>query len=234
MKKAAQRAGLLTPAWAFAYKEEEIEGATKLNYPLIVKHYDGSGSIGTSKKSKVHNREELYEQAREMIKKFGGALIEEFIEGREYTVLVAENPEDANNPVAFVPVECVFMNGEEFKHFDIKWINYTAMKWVPCTDEALSEKMKELTKKVFVALGGTSYGRTDLRVNKVNGEPYFLEINPQPGIFSAPNEEGCAADFILANDPAGHKGFLKHIIDVAVQNGKRNKLKQAGEKNATA
>jgi len=228
MKRAAQRAGILTPAWAFAYKEEEIEAATKLNFPLIVKHYDGSGSIGTSKKSKVHNREELYEQAREMIAKFGGALIEEFIEGREYTVLVAENPADANDPIAFLPVECAFMNGEEFKHFDIKWINYTAMKWVPCTDEALATKMKELTKKVFVALNGVSYGRTDLRVNKATGEPYFLEINPQPGIFSAPNEEGCAADFILFNDPVGHKGFLKHIIDVAIQNGKRAKLKQAG------
>jgi len=228
MKKAAQRAGLLTPAWAFAFKEEEIEAATKLKYPLIVKHYDGSGSIGTSRKSKVQNRDELYSQAREMIQKFGGALIEEFIEGREYTVLVAENPADAQDPIAFFPVECAFMNGEEFKHFDIKWINYTAMKWVPCTDLVLAEKMKILTKKIFVALGGSSYGRTDLRVNK-EGEPYFLEINPQPGIFSAPGEEGCAADFILMNDPMGHKGFLKHIIEVAIQNGKRAKLKQAGQ-----
>jgi len=229
MKRVAQQAGIKTPAWVFAFKEEDIEAATKLNYPLIVKHYDGSGSIGTSKKSKVTNRDELYEQARKMIAQFHGALIEEFIEGREYTVLVAENPADETDPIAFLPVECVFTGGEEFKHFDIKWINYTAMKWVPCTDEVLSEKMKTLSKKIFVALGGVSYGRTDLRVNKA-GEPYFLEINPQPGIFSAPNEEGCAADFILFNDPLGHKGFLKHIIDVAIQKAKRGKLKarQAG------
>lgn len=37
---------------------------------------------------------DLVEQAHLMIERFGGALIEEFIEGREFTVLVAENPDD--------------------------------------------------------------------------------------------------------------------------------------------
>jgi hypothetical protein len=36
-----------------------------------------------------------------MIKEYGGALIEEFIDGREFTVLVAENPKDRNNPISF-------------------------------------------------------------------------------------------------------------------------------------
>jgi len=36
-------------------------------------------------------------------------LIEEFIEGREMTVLVAENPEDPTDPLSFTPGEAVFL-----------------------------------------------------------------------------------------------------------------------------
>ncbi len=46
------------------------------------------------------------------------------MEGREFTVLVAENPEDELNPIVFQPVECVFAEGESFKHFDLKWVDY--------------------------------------------------------------------------------------------------------------
>jgi D-alanine-D-alanine ligase len=45
---------------------------------------------------------------------------QEFVDGREFTVLVAENPDDPRNPIAFVPVEVAFPAGETFKHFDLK------------------------------------------------------------------------------------------------------------------
>jgi len=222
MKEAAARCGVRAPQGVFIYSEEDIQKAANLKFPVIVKHWNGSGSIGTSKKSKCANMEEVSERARAMIKEFGGALIEEFIQGREYTVLVAENGDNPRDPLAFAPIECVFTNGEEFKYFDIKWIHYDSMKWVPCSDPVLAKKMQELTKKIFVEMGGVSYGRTDLRVDKDTNEPYFLEINPNCGIFSAPGQEGCAADFILANDPMGHKGFLEHIMKAAIR---RMKLK---------
>lgn len=45
---------------------------------------------------------------------------QEFIDGREFTVLVAENPENPSEPIAYQPVECIFPKGESFKHFDLK------------------------------------------------------------------------------------------------------------------
>jgi D-alanine-D-alanine ligase len=228
MKRAAVRCGVKTPAFVFAYSEDQIQEACNLNFPLIVKHYNGSGSIGTSKKSKVTNREELYEQARYMIREFGGALIEEFVAGREFTVLVAENFDNPSEPLSFQPVECSFLNGEEFKYFDIKFINYNSMKWIPCMDPELSRRMQDVTKKVFVECGGVSYGRADLRVDQT-GTPYFLEINPNCGIFSAPGDEGCAADYILTFDKShGHRGFLLHIIDVAIRRAARKRQAGAG------
>jgi D-alanine-D-alanine ligase len=63
------------------------------------------------------------------LSEFGGALVEEFIEGKEFTVLVAENPQKKDKPITFVPLECLFSNGETFKHFDLKWINYEDINW---------------------------------------------------------------------------------------------------------
>jgi D-alanine-D-alanine ligase len=223
MKMAANYCGVRTPAFVFAYDDNDIESAVNLTFPLIVKHYNGCGSVGMTRNSRCETRDQLFEQARKMIAEFGGALIEEFVEGREFTVLVAENPADEANPFAFMPVECIFAKGETFKHFDLKWIEHTTLNWIPCADEVLGQKLIELSKKIFVGLHGVSYGRTDIRVNKDN-EPYFLEINPNCGIFY-PKEDAGSADFILFNDPnMGHKAFLDHIIKCAL---KRHRNKNA-------
>lgn len=153
-------------------------------------------------------------------------MIEEFIDGREFTCLVSENMDDESNPIAFNPVECVFSEGVSgFKHFDLKWAECSKIKWVPCSDTELGEKIKEMTKKIFTSLDGVSYGRCDLRVNK-NNEVFFLEINPNCGIFypTEPIEAMGSADFILVNDPMGHRGFVQHIINCALLRHKKKQL----------
>jgi len=151
-----------------------------------------------------------------------GALIEEFIEGREFTVLVAENPKEPDNPLAFTPIECIFSEGETFKHYQLKWFEYEKISWLPVTEPQLAHNLKEIAKKVFVGIKGVGYGRCDFRMDK-DGNLYFLEINPNCGIFY-PSDCFGSADFILKNDPIGHRGFLEHIINCAFfQHAKRTK-----------
>ena len=50
---------------------------------------------------------------------------------------------------------------------------------------------------------GVSYGRVDIRMND-NGDLYFLEMNPNCGIFYTPKQNYGSADFILHYDPIGH------------------------------
>ncbi|KAL6052210.1 SET domain-containing protein-lysine N-methyltransferase, partial [Balamuthia mandrillaris] len=232
MKMMAYYYDVNTAPFVFAYNEEDIKEAHQnLRYPMIVKHYNGYSSVGMTKDSRVNNEEELLCQARKMIEDYGGALIEEFIEGREFTVLVAENPDNELEPLVYTPVECKFSNGETFKHFDLKWKEYSGIKWVSCTDEALSQKLKEMSQRIFLALGGVGYGRTDIRVNEA-GEAFFLEINPNCGIFyAAPEDDPDAlgsADFILINDPTiDHVTFTEHIIQCALKRHARNKQQVA-------
>jgi len=81
-----------------------------------------------------------------------------------------------------------------------------------------------MSKKIFVALGGVGYGRTDLRVNE-KGECFFLEINPNCGIFYHSTEDAQAlgsADFILLHDPEwDHHKFIEHSLKCAIH--QRNK-----------
>jgi len=204
-----------TPAYTFVLETGHLEIATRhLRFPLIVKHPNSYNSIGLTRASRVENIEQLYQQTSITLENFGGALIEEFIEGREFTVLVVENPDDELNPLAYTPVEFCFPPGESFKHFDLKWIDYQGMTCVPCRDPELALRLQTMAKKLFSGLTGNGYGRCDIRMND-QGELFMLEINPNCSIFYPPQEAG-SADFILLQQPDGHKDFADKIIRAAL------------------
>jgi D-alanine-D-alanine ligase len=224
MKRVCRYYGIHTPQSVEAYHEADIEcAAATLCFPLIVKIPNSFGSMGIERASRVETAEELYEQARRVMRDFGGALIEEFIEGREFTVLVAENPDDPFHPKAYRPVEWIFPPGESFKHYDMKWVLYAQMPVVPLDDDELAERLMEAGRKLFVGLNGVSYGRCDVRVNPA-GEIFILEINPQCSLFDPIDDPG-DTDFVLFNDPGGHKGFLELIFRAALARRKRLRRK---------
>ncbi|MFO0757094.1 MAG: ATP-grasp domain-containing protein [Byssovorax sp.] len=221
MKEACQRHGLGTPAFAFAWDEEGIDDAfERLRLPCIVKPHHGHGSDGIEPGSRVLTEQAFREQARKIIATFGGALIEEFIAGRELTVLIASNPADENDPILYRPVECIFDSPEEFKTFDYKWRG-TKNPWIRCEDDALSEALQAMTRTLYLALGGTGYARTDIRMD-AEGRLYLLEINPNCAIFY-PDDNGGTADIILAYDGKQKIPFLHRMIDYAFVRQKKRR-----------
>lgn len=252
MKMAAMYYGVQVPAWTVVEagpgrQEEGLQailappperGGTGLRSPLIVKHPSGYGSVGMTKRSKVTNEQELREQVALFVGSFGGALVEEFVTGREFTVLVVEEPRQDQpqgphaadpdlstfEPVAYQPIECAFGPGEDFKHFDLKWTDYESLSWRPCEDAELNEKLKEAARNTFVATRGVSYGRCDFRVDE-RGEVYLLEINPNCGVLYPPGLHG-SADYILSLDPTGKRDHMHFIDTILASAVKRHQLKQ--------
>jgi D-alanine-D-alanine ligase len=216
MKLACHYAGVATPRFVVARTPADIARAAEhLRFPLIVKHPQGYGSIGMTKRSRVERAADLPAEAERMIGAYGAVLIEEFIEGREFTVLVAESATRGGEPRVFAPIEVRFPAGESFKHFDLKWIDFRGMSWVPVDDAGVAARVAEASARMFSAIGGSGYGRCDLRMD-ASGIPYVLEVNPNCGIFMPPDETG-SADEILAIDPAGPRGFLEHVLAVALR-----------------
>lgn len=222
MKRVCHAWGVKAPASVPIRRPGDVERAAEtLRFPLIVKHPNSYSSIGITRASRVETPEALREQVEQMASAYGGALVEEFVEGDEYTVLVAEDPDDPEQPTAYVPIGYVFPEGETFKHYDLKWVDYHGLHARPCTDPDLAERLKEAARRLFVGLGGTGYGRCDLRVDAA-GEVWMLEINPNCAIFYPPSDPG-SADLILQHDPAGHRGFVEQILAAALARHRRNR-----------
>jgi D-alanine-D-alanine ligase-like ATP-grasp enzyme len=211
MKRVAARVGVPTPASTFVKSMADVERASRtLRFPMLVKPPHGFASFGIRKESRVTNAEDLKKQAALTMKDDGRALIEEFIEGREFTCLVAENPDNPAHPLTFKPVEFIFPEGESFKHYAMKWVDYEKMKVAPIDNPDYDRHLRHDTTLIFQEFKGNGYARCDFRLGK-DGEIYMLEINPNCGIFYPPFDPG-SADFSLLNDPIGHQGFMDLII----------------------
>jgi len=215
MKAACRKERIPTPAYVLARTAADVERAGReLRFPMIVKHYSSYSSVDLSKRSRVRSPEGLAQQARKIMRKHGAALIEEFIEGDEYTVLVAENPDDPRRPRTYVPLRYTFPEGETFKHARVKWVDYHRMMAQPVTEPALDARLRDVSARFFLALRGASFGRCDIRVDR-EGTPFMLEINANCGVFYPESDPG-SADLILAHDAEGHVGFTRLLIRAAL------------------
>ncbi len=224
MKAACRAEGIATPAYVFARDTADVERAGReLRFPLIVKHHSSYSSVDLSRRSRVLSPAGLAQQARKIMRRHGAALIEEFIEGDECTVLVAENPDDPAHPRTYVPLRYRFPEGETFKHARVKWVDYDQMSAREVNEPALDARLRDVSARFFVALHGASFGRCDIRVDG-SGTPYMLEINPNCGVFYPPTDPG-SADLCLAHDPEGHVGFTSLLVRAALARHERRATK---------
>ncbi len=214
MKDACAAEGIAAPAYVFAATAEDVErAANELRFPLFVKHYSSYASVSLSRWSRVQSPAGLRRQANKIISRHGTALIEEYIDGIEATVLVAENPDEPDSPTTYQPMQYRFPDGEGFKHENMKWVEFDDMNTFPVRDPDLDARLRDVSARFFSALDGASFGRCDMRVLG-DGTPSMLEINPNCGVYFAPDAYG-GADLCLANDPAGHEGFTRQLVAAA-------------------
>ncbi|MCH2111299.1 MAG: D-alanine--D-alanine ligase [Planctomycetes bacterium] len=224
MKEACAKLGIAYPRYVVAQTEEDVErAASELTFPLFVKHASSYASVDLSRHSKVTSVSGLKRQAQKIMNRHGAALIEEFVEGGECTVLVAENPADPASPITYTPIEYKFPKGESFKHAKLKWEEFEGLSAAPVADTRLSLRLREECARFFVAMGGASFGRCDIRIAK-DGTPYMLEINANCGIYY-PIKAAGSADICLMMDPAGHAGFTRQLIEAAFARQRRNRMK---------
>jgi D-alanine-D-alanine ligase len=210
LKYVAYCEGVPTPVYVLIEKEEDLKTVSaELQFPLFVKPAHAGDSLGVNEDSLVNNKEALEKKCKELLPLYGNVLIEQYIEGREFTVLVAAN-QDGKSCTSFKPVEYIFPSGKSFKTYSLKTSELHPSANIPCTDAALEQKLRTASEKIFKTAGGHGYGRLDFRVDK-EGNIFFLEMNLTCSVFYTDGYEG-SADFVLKYDPVGQSGFLQHII----------------------
>lgn len=202
---------------------EEAETLVKnLRYPIMVKHPQSYGSTGMIKESRCDTLSDVLTQVQRVCSEFGAARMEEFIVGREFNVLLVDNPDDLTQPIAYPPTELIFPPGEEFWHTVVKWDLSLPFNFERVTDPGLVARIQDVGIRMYMAIGAVGYGRCDVRMNE-QAELFILEINPNPAIMLKPEEFG-PADFMILYDPGGYKVFFDRIFRVAVM---RQKMRSA-------
>lgn len=220
MKYVAYCEGVKTPGYVSINSLDDVnEALSQLTFPMFVKPAKAGDSLGVDENSLVNTKETLLQKCESILDEFGSLLVEEYIDGKEFTVLVAAN-DDGKTCTVYRPVEYRFPKDRSFKTYALKTAELHPDCNQPCTDTVLDKDLRVASEKIFKGFNGQGYARLDFRVN-ANNELYFLEINFTCSVFYNDGYEG-SADYILLFDGIGKSGFLNHIIQEGIARHLRN------------
>lgn len=211
LKVVARYAQVRTPPHAMARSAADVAGAAaRLRFPLFVKPGEGGDSFGIDEASLCPDATALGAKAEALLKQYDSILIEEYLNGREFSVLVAADSTNPKVPLGFRPIEYRFPPGERFKTYDLKNAQYHPEANIPVDDPALEAELVDAARRVFLTFGGSGYCRMDFRLD-AEGVPSVLDANFTCSVFYPEGYYG-TADYILQHDGFGTANFLRHIV----------------------
>jgi D-alanine-D-alanine ligase len=162
--------GITNAKYCFVSKGDTVPD---YSFPCVIKPTSGGSSVGIS----IAKNEEEYKKAVDLAFEYEDEIIiEEFIEGREFSVGILGD-------TVLPPIEIIPKEG--FYDYKNKYQSGMTIEICPAqlTDEE-NEKIAKSTKAVFDALGLEVYSRIDFILSKENGKFYCLEANSLPGLTS--------------------------------------------------
>jgi len=152
---------------------EEVTG--QLNFPVFVKPNNGGSSIGMSRVNDPS--EELGKAIEKAFREDNQVLVEEFIEGREFTIGVFQS----KGKIITLPFTEI-KTKNKFFDFEAKYTAGFTDEITPAVvDEAIASKVRAAARKVYEVFNCRGIVRIDFIYNEKKGEPYMLEINTVPG-----------------------------------------------------
>jgi D-alanine-D-alanine ligase len=200
-----------------------------------VKPAVSGGSMGVGVKNVVSDQPSLQSLVNAMFEGYrgwsltaDGLLVESFITGPEFTVLISgsyDRPEEAK---VYAPVERIFHESvpdqEKFLSFDRLWEIYEEETPMPdngefykygIPDASLIDTIKKISWDAYVATKGYGYTRVDVRMDKNSGKMYVLEVNAQCGL--SDDEDYTSIGAILRLSDCTFTALIAEIIYDAIR-----------------
>jgi D-alanine-D-alanine ligase len=213
-KRLVTLAGVSTPTWHIINDRQElheINGCHRL-FPAIIKPaYEGS-----SKGIRLTSLVEDAEQASEVIECFldryhQPAMLERVIIGDEVTVgIIGNSPARVLGVMRILPKQ---RNDCFLYTLDVKR-NYMELVDYECPaglEQKVLDRIQIASLKAFQALGCRDFARLDFRISAA-GVPYFLEVNPLPGL-------GSHSDLVIMAHKLGlnHRQLTSAVLNAALE-----------------
>jgi len=181
-KALLKSAGINTPD--FQLLRPETLSSFRLSYPCIVKPRREDASHGLSPQNVVYDFVSLEKQVTAVSRYYGGqALVEHFIDGREFNVSVLGDTVLPVSEIDYSLPEGV----PPMLTFAAKWqpdSDYFKGTKVICPAEIGAEERENIARTaldVFALLGCRGYARVDMRWDG-EGRLNVIEVNPNPDI----------------------------------------------------
>jgi D-alanine-D-alanine ligase len=211
--------GVATPKSAVVFRMEDLD-TLSLRWPVIVKPNAEGSSKGVSEACVVKNAAELRALVEKDLAAYGEPMLcEEYLDGREFTVGILGNGEEAR---VFPPMEICFKGNTQDDYrvysFGVKkeFEKYVAYQCPARLTPEQENTMVSAARTAFNALGCCDFTRVDFRMDAA-GKPYFIEMNPLPGL--APGY----SDFPMLAGYAG-VGYNELVLDVLKAALRRTKV----------
>ena len=145
-----------------------------LKFPVFVKPNNGGSSIGMSK---VHSpSEELGAAIEKAFREDDQVLIEEFIEGREFTIGVFKS----KGEIIAMPITEV-ISKKDFFDYEAKYKGMSEEITPAQVSEEIAEKIRSSAIRACQMLNCRGVVRIDFIYNEASQKAFMLEVNTVPG-----------------------------------------------------
>lgn len=156
-----------------SWNAQDISG--RLRFPVFVKPNNGGSSIGMSKVDEADNLETAIHKA---FQEDDQVLIEEMIQGREFTVGVYRR----NGKIVVLPITEVKAHaGQSFFDFEAKYQGKSDEITPAVLEDAHLQKLRQAATRIYEVFNCGGVVRIDFIFHQTEQEPYMLEINTVPG-----------------------------------------------------
>ncbi len=153
-----------------------------IKFPLFLKPTDAANGNGIDDMSFVTDFSGFESKVSSLYGRFGApVLVEEYLDGREFTVSIIDTPGKGLiiSAIEIVPPESE--NGLRILGQAVKTNDSEHLK--PILEDEVKNNVTRLAVSSFKALGVRDFGRIDIRANKA-GDCFFIEANLVPGMTS--------------------------------------------------
>jgi D-alanine-D-alanine ligase len=148
--------------------------AATLQFPLFIKPNNGGSSVGMSK---VHNVAELPAALQKAFKEDKQILVEEFINGREFSIGIAR----LHGKLVVLPATEI-ISSKEFFDYEAKYTPGVSQEITPAVLTAEQNTIiSNIVKEIYVRLNCRGMVRVDFILEESTGDFYFIEVNTTPG-----------------------------------------------------
>jgi len=217
-KKLVAAEGICTPRWRVIADEDELGRGPwdGLPFPAIVKPACEGSSKGIRLTSLAKDARQAEKEVRRVLESYRQpVMIEEFIGGDEVTVgIIGNTPPKLVGMMSILPKKRVehFVYSVEVKRDYVNLVDYESPPSLP---PATLAGLEAASIKAFEALGCRDFARVDFRIGG-DGTPYFIEINPLPGL-------GTYSDLVIMAIKMGwtHGGLITAVLDAALERYQR-------------